>query len=624
MADEKRGSIARLEREHLSRTLGVADLFAVAYGDLGSSIFYALGITALFSLGAAPISLLLAGLVFVCTCFTYAEMTSMTKISGGSASFARLAFNDLVSFIAGWGLLLDFIVTIAISIFSILPYLSFFHEGTRNVFVHLGISVGIIGVLFIINYFGVQHSTRISMVLTGLALFMQVLILVLAIVGGIDIAAVFEQMKIGVQANWSPTWESFLKGTAMAMVAYTGIESLANLGSETKRPVKTLPRAVMMVMSVLIVMYLAISIIGLSLMTPQELGTKYMDNPILGIVNNLPFGGKFLAPWVGVLAAALLFVAGNAGLMGASRLSFNMGEYYQLPRFFYRTHKKYRTPIVPLAIFAVFAALVIIWSRGKLHFLADLYNFGAMLAFCSAHLSLIVLRIKQPHLERPFKAPLNIKISRDVSLPLTAIVGALSTFAVWILVVVTKPDGRYLGFAWMGFGLLMYFLYRRRKKIAPTAQVKVEKVKVPGFQPIEIKNILVPTKGGPETETVQMACEIAKVHRAKVTAVHFIQVPYSLPLASPMPYRYLIGESVLQRAEAIAREFGVEIETKILRARQIEHSILQFLKDQEFDLLVLGAMKSKEDPHAGLGVITERILRQSPCRVFVTSSYTIS
>nr|NGX27763.1 putative transporter [Chlamydiota bacterium] len=302
MPDEKR-SIARLEKDTPPRKLGVTDLFAVGYGDLGSSIFYALGITTFFALGAAPISLVLAGIVFVCTSLTYAEMTAAIPASGGSASFARIAFNDFVSFIAGWGLLLDFIVTIAISIFVILPYLSFFYGGPIHVSVHLAISVGIIGILYIVNYFGVQHSTRISIFLTGIALFTQVLILILALFGGVDLVKVFEQMKIGVQANWSPTWDNFLKGTAMAMVAYTGIESIAALGSETKRPIKTLPRAVMIVMSVLVTMYLAISVIGLSVMSPQELGTKYVDNPILGIVNNLPFGSAALVPWVGFLAA---------------------------------------------------------------------------------------------------------------------------------------------------------------------------------------------------------------------------------------------------------------------------------------------------------------------------------
>ncbi len=621
MADEHSGSIARLEKNGLPPKLGALDLFAVGYGDLGSSIYYALGITTFFALGAAPISLLLAGLVFVCTSLTYAEMTAATKGVGGSVSFTRYAFNDLISFIAGWGLLLDFIVTIAISIFAVGPYLAFFYQGLNDVSIHAGFSIGLIALLYWMNYFGVQHSTRISIVLTGFALVTQVLVLLLAIFSGVDFLHIFKEMKINFAASWSPSWGDFWKGTAMAMVAYTGIESIAALGAETKRPIQTLPRAVMIVMTVLVVMYMAISGISLSVMTPQELGTKYINDPIAGIVQNLPIGSHILGPWIGILAAALLFVAGNAGLMGASRLSFNMGEFYQLPNFFYRTHKKHRTPVVSLAIFGALAGIVIIWSRGKLHFLADLYNFGAMLAFFSAHLSLIVLRFKQPELERPFRAPLNIPFGKGVTVPLTAIIGAFATLAVWVLVVITKPEGRYLGFTWMILGVAMFVLYRKKKKMRPTTQVKIEKVKIPGYQPIEIKHILVPTKGGEDTESVQIACELAKLHNAKVTAINLVQVPYSLPLNSPMPYRKLISQAILNRAEAIAREFNIEIETVMMPCRQIEDMVIHYAYEKQVDLLVLGSSKSVDHPHGGLGTIADRILHRAPCRVFITSNY---
>lgn len=619
-AEKKKGHIARFEKKSFIRKLGVTDLFAVGYGDLGSSIFYALGITTFFALGAAPISLLLAGIVFICTSLTYAEMTSFPEASAGSASFARLAFNDLISFIAGWGLLLDFIVTIAISIFSILPYLSFVTEGPRYISLHLGVSVGLIGILYLINYFGAQHSTRISIVLTITALTTQVLILIFALFSGGDIALVFEKMRIGSKAAWSPSWDDFFKGTAMAMVAYTGIESIAALSSETKRPLKTLPRAVIIVMSVLVAMYLGMSIISLSVLSPQELGTKYVNNPLIGVVNHLAFGKKILTPFVGFLVAALLFVAGNAGLMGASRLSFNMGEYYQLPRFFYRTHKKYRTPVVSLGIFALLASLIILLSRGSLHFLADLYNFGAMIAFFSAHMSLIILRFKRPETERSFRAPLNISFGKGVTVPITAIIGAISTFGVWILVVLTKPGGRYLGFIWMALGVGMYLVYRKKKKIGATTQVQIEKVKVGDYKPLEVKKILVPTKGGPETESVQLACELAKFHKAQLTAIHMIQVPYSLPLDTPMPYRMVIAQAVLQRAEAIASEFNVDIQTSIFRCRQIDESILQYLAENDFDLLVIGAERTAAASY-GLGAVTDRILRAAPCRVFVAASY---
>lgn len=612
--------IARFEKDGLLRRLGVADLFAISYGDLGSSIFYALGITAFFALGAAPISLLLAGVVFICTCLTYAEMTAALKGTGGSANFARVAFNDLISFTAGWGLLLDFIVTIAISIFSISSYLTFLYAGLAATSMQIGFSIGLIGILFVMNFFGSHQSSRISIYLTGFALFTQGVILVIGLFSGLDIVEVFSHMKINVGQIWSPSWGDFWKGTAMAMVAYTGIETIAALGGEAKNPVKTLPKAIMTVMAVLVFTYMAIAIVGLGLLTPQQLGGEYLNNPIAGIVAHLPFGSRLLGPWVGILAAALLFVAGNAGLLGASRLAFNMGEFYQLPAFFSRINKRYRTPTLSLAIFALFASLVILASRGNLHFLADLYNFGAMLAFFSAHVSLIALRIKQPDLERPFRAPLNIRISKTVTIPLTAVIGALATLGVWILVVITKPGGRYLGICWMLLGIGMYLIYRRKKKMAPTGQVQIEKINISQYKPFEPKNILVPTKIGNHTETVQFACEIAKLHQAKLTAIYLIRVPYSLPLEAPLPYREVVAESILQRAEAIGNEFGVDIETKVLRCRQFDVSILQYIDLQKFDLVVLSSRKTEEKPDAGLDAATERILKQSPCRVFITSS----
>lgn len=613
-----KSSIVQLEKGALKRKLGILDLFSIGYGDLGSSIYYALGITAFFALGATPLALMLAGLVFICTALTYAEMTSAFKDSGGSASFARHAFNDLISFIAGWGLLLDYIVTIAISIFAIAPYLSHLYLGMKSTSIHLGFSVCLIAVLFVLNIFGVKHSTRVSLILTGFTLVTQLVVVLIGLGGEADFSQVFEHMRINVTGqSWSPTWSEFWKGTAMAMVAYTGIESIAQLGSETKQPIKTLPRAVMMVMFVLLFMYLGISMVSLSVLTPQELGTTYVNDPLAGITAHLPFGGAWLTPWIGILAALLLFVAGNAGLLGASRLAYNMGEYYQLPRFFSRTHSKYKTPIFSLAIFGGLAALLILISRGFLDILADLYNFGAMIAFFSAHASLIVLRFKQPNLKRPFRLSLNIRIGK-YSVPITAIIGALTTLGVWILIVVTKPEGRYVGFAWMFLGLLMYLAYRKKQRIAPAGQLQIEKIKISEYGPIVIKQILVPTKGPADIETIQFACELAKLHKAKITSVHVVEVPPSVPLDAPLPQRIALGQAILLQAEAIAREFDLSIETIVIRAREIDDAILQVLSAAPYDLLVIGAM-TEEKRASGIRGVSERIMRGAPCRVIVCS-----
>ncbi len=425
-------------------------------------------------------------------------------------------------------------------------------------------------------------------------------------------------MRVNVaNVDWSPTWSQFFKWTAMAMVAYTGIESIAQLAAESQRPIKTVPRAVMLTMGVLIVVYLGISVVALSAVSPHELGTKYLLNPIAGIVDALPFGKWILSPVVALLAAVVLTVAANAGMIGASRLSFNMGEYYQLPRFFYKIHPRFRTPMVSLLFFAALAGLVVVASRGRMEFLADLYNFGAMIAFFSAHLSLIALRIKKPHLKRPFKIPFNLRL-KGYEIPVTAIMGAFATFSVWVLVVLTKPEGRYLGIAWMGLGLIMYFRYRKGKNIQPMGSVTIQQVSIPGYQPMDVKHILVPTRGGTYTESVQTACEIARIHKAKVTALHILEIPLTLPLDIAIPHRMAMGEAILRRADAIAREFNVEINMKIVRSRSVVDTIVSEVKKGRFDLLVIGAW----DPKIGgrerkVGSVVEKILRKAPCRVWV-------
>jgi basic amino acid/polyamine antiporter, APA family len=610
----KDSSIAQLDKGALKRVLGVFDLFAIGYGDLGSSIYYALGITAFFALGATPLALLLAGFVFVCTALSYAEMSAAFHESGGSASYARHAFNDWISFAAGWGLLLDYIVTIAISAFTIGPYLSFFFPLLRDGPVQILFTVGVILGLLCLNIWGAKESTRTSFFMMVFTVLTQIVIIIVGLLSIEDFTKFFSQMTINQPgAAFSPSWDEFFKGTAMAMVAYTGIESIAQLGSETKTPVRTMPRAIVTTMFVLILMYFGLTYIGFSLISPHDMGHVFEVNPIAGIVGNFKWGSTFLMPWVGILAAVTLFVAANAGLIGASRLSFNMGENYQLPRFLYKLHPRFKTPYTALAFFAFLACTIVALSRGRMSFLADLYNFGAQIAFFSTQMSLIILRIKRPDLRRPFKVPFNIKI-KGKEIPIPAVLGAISSFAVWMLIIITKPEGRYLGFAWMGLGLWMYFAYRRKKQMIATGQLQIQKIKIPTFNPVKISHILLPLRSSNQTETMQMACEMAKLHSAKVTALHIIEVPFSLPLETPLPHRVQMASQVLKTAEAIGREEEVEITLEVIRARNTAEAIMDLAKLGSFDLMVLESSLSSEQ---GLGHIITELLPQSPCRIWI-------
>jgi len=614
----KEQKIAQIDRGVLKRVLKVRDLFAIGYGDLGSSIYYALGVTALYALGATPIALALAGVVFACTALTYAEMSSLYNESGGSASFARHAFNDLISFIAGWGLLLDYIVTISISAFAVGPYLSLFFPSLKDPWWMVLFGVLIIGILFVINARGIKQSTRMSFILASFTLLTQFLIIILGLVLLLDLPTLIEHLKINAaDPRWSPTWGGFLKGTAMAMVAYTGIESIAQLGGETQNPKRKLPRAILAVMGVLIPLYLGIAVVALSALTPQVLSTTYLEDPIEGIVAAFPIFGTILKPWVGILAAILLFVAANAGLIGASRLSFNMGQYHQLPRFFRKLHGRLRTPVVSLATFAVLGSLIVILSRGKMEFLADLYNFGAMLAFFFAHLSLIVMRIKKPEEKRPFTAPLNIPFGR-YRVPISAIIGCIATLGVWLLVVFTKPDGRNLGFIWLIVGVVTFVIYRKKQKLPTTGHLAIEKIKIPAYKPLTIQKILIPTKGGAHSDVIQAACELAKIHNAKIIALHVVEMPASIPLDFPLPQSFRYGEELLKRVEAVGREFNITIELKIIGARSTTKAIIETIQEEHCDLLILGGAKDNNTfSHKRVGSLTDELIKISPCRVWV-------
>ncbi len=621
-----------LDKGHLHRVLNARQLFAVGYGDVGSSIYYALGVTTLYALGAAPLALALAGIVFFCTVLTYAELSTAMPESGGSCSFARRAFNDLLSFIAGWALLLDYIVTIAISAYSIGPYLSNLWPALQTSIGNVPFTLLALGMLLGLNIIGIKESTRVSLLLclfdivTQLAIITMGLILLMQVFQPALFVAHLQQlwarMHIGLaNTDWSPTWPQFWKGVGMAMVAYIGIESISQLAGEARHPNRTIPRAMITTMVTLFVLYFGISAIALTALSPAELTTAYLEDPIAGIAASIPFGRQYLVPWVGLLGATILFVAANAGLIGASRLTFAMSEHFTLPRLFYHLHPRFKTPYVSLIIFTAIAGAIVLVARRLTH-IADLYNFGAMLSFALAHLSLLGLRIRQPDMARPFKIGWNVRWGR-MELPLTALLGLLGTAAVWVDVILTKPAGRNFGFLWMGLGLAFYFWYRRQQKLPPAARIELEKLQMPDYHPVTVKKILVPTTGAYANETMQFAARLAKMYGATVSALHVMEVPPSLPLDTFFAEKLALADSIMEKAQAISREFGVPVDSQIRQARFAGETIVELAKDGQYDLIILGGRPralSTAPGRSTFGTTVEHVLRNAPCRVWLCTN----
>jgi APA family basic amino acid/polyamine antiporter len=463
---------------HLRRVLGVSGLFSAAYGNVGSSIYYGLGVVAMSALGLTPPVLLVSGIVFLFTALTYSEGATALPESGGSGAFAFRAFNHWVSFIASWVLMLDYILTMAISAFTAANYLGYFFPVVAKWPLDSIGGIVIVALIAMINVRGLQESSRLNLVLVVVDILTQISIAVLGVLMIINIPTLIHNVHWGV----APTGTQLIFGISISMIAYTGIETIANLGSETRNPEKSIPRAVFLVFVVVIALYTLLSMTALSAYPVHQdpngvwitdLTTRFLEDPIMGIAMALPANIRpILSGWVAILAVTILVIATNAGMLGASRLAYFMGQRNQLPAFVSKVSRQSRVPFNAIIIFSVISSVLI--ATGRITLLADLYAFGAVLAYTLAHASIIALRIKEPGLARPFKIPFNIRI-KNREIPITAIIGGLATSVTWFMIVYTHQIGRIVGFSWLGIGLIVYFIARYRHKKTDEWVVKEEK-----------------------------------------------------------------------------------------------------------------------------------------------------
>src|SRR5262245_1593500 len=459
--------------ESLSRVHGVGALFSAAYGNVGSSIYYALGVTAAFALGLTPIAFVISGLIFAATAATYAEATVMYPEAGGSSSFARHAFNELVSFIAAWGQMLNYTITVAISAYFVPHYLAVFWEplghGPGDI---IGGAILIAG-LALLNIRGSQESARLNLILAVADIATQIVLVGIGLVLVFSPDVLIDNVHLGV----APSWSDFALGIGVGMIAYTGIETISNMAEEARDAPKAIPRSVGITVAAVIGLYLFIPMVALSAMPVTQdaaghflttLGSEFANDPILGIVENLGLNSgltEVLRYYVGVLAAVILLIATNAGLIGVSRLTYSMGQHRQLPEKLRQVHPRYRTPYIAILIFAGVATLTLL--PGQTDFLATMYSFGAMLSFTIAHVPRIQPRRRLVDGDRPRMPPFNFR-AFGPEVPLSAVLGGLGTFAGWIVVMALKPRTLGVGTGWMAAGLLVYVLYRRHQRLPLT------------------------------------------------------------------------------------------------------------------------------------------------------------
>jgi basic amino acid/polyamine antiporter, APA family len=605
--------------------LGTPALFATAYGNVGSSIYYALGVTAVFALGLTPLVFVIAGLIFAATALTYTEGTVRYPEAGGSSSFARHAFDELVSFGAAWAQMLNYVITIAISAFFVPHYLSIFWGPLReNPWDIIGGSLVIV-LLVVLNIVGIKEAAGLNIFLAVIDFATQLLLVI------IGFALIFNPTILVDNVDWgvTPTWSSFFLAIPVAMIAYTGIETVSNLSEEARDPPRDIPRSIRLVAVAVFAIYFTLPLIALSALPVKNgetlLGEPppkgYANDPVLGLVKNLDLHGvveQGLEIYVGVLAATILLVATNAGVIGASRITYAMASYRQLPEVFRRLHPRFQTPTLALVVFAGIASIAVILP-GQTNFLGTMYAFGAMLSFTIAHTAIVALRVKGRDEEIVYRARPNLRLG-GIDWPLFAILGGLGTAVAWIVVVLQEASTRWVGLGWLAIGFVAYAIYRRRLGVSLRETVRAPAI-ILGLE-VEFRTIVVPVLRTAESEEALVAAaRLASERRARIVILHVLEVPLDQPLDADLPERAEAADQILDEAQALLETYaGVQIISRLERARSAGPAIVEEAGRRDAEVVILGAPRTKVKGGKPIfGRTVDYVLRNAPTRVAVVA-----
>jgi len=618
--------------QELQRDVGTVSLFAPAYGNLGSNIYFALGLVAAYALGLTPLAFIAAGILFVLTVLTYTEGATMFPEAGGAANFARHGLNDAVSFIGGWALSLDYLITIAISVFFAPHYLSVFWEPLRSNPWDIIAGVAIIVILCTLNVLGVRQASALNIFMAFTDLAIQVLLVVLGLV------LLFNLNVLVSNIAWDalPTQGNVIYGFTLAMVAYAGIETISNMAEEVNDPGRRIPRAAGGLVAALLGVYLGITLISMLAMPiyqdgsgsyTTDLAGEYSSDPILGIVDNLPIGFLIepLRIVIGILAATILIVAANAGIIGVSRIQYSLATHREVPRILGRISSRTLMPVVAIVVFGALAALLVIPGNGEL--LADMYAYGVLLAFMVAHVSIIALRWQRPELERPFRVPLALRVGGH-EVPILPVLAVVGTLFAWVMILIYHTEARYVGTGWMIIGLVGYVVYRRRQGLSLSEAPEEEVEEAPALEvpEIEYADILVPVTGSRISE--EMIATAAKLIPASereekpiIHALDVIEVPRNLPspknlnLEAILPEKFQQAQEALDEARQIGEEYGVEVDGYTVGARHVGQAIVEEAQRLGVEVVMFGIPRKRSLRERLFGGTVDYVLKNCPCKL---------
>ena len=621
----------------LGKSLGAPALFGIVQGFVAASVYFAVGLVAERALGLTWLVFLVGGLLFALVVVSYVEGASLHQERGGATVIARFAFNELVSFIAGWVICLDYLILIAICAFATTDYAAVFWDELDSGAPEFLLAAGL--VLFVAWWNArasdaPRYNRAVLIVLGDLAL--QLLIVAFGLIFLFQPEVLTDPASIA----GTPSLEDVLFAFPLVLVAFSGLDASSGLAGQVAIGRRGLRRLISVRMLAAIVPYVGIALVA-SAALPDEPASVWIEAPMLGVVDD------FTQDWlreplryiVAGSAVAILGAACNAAMLGVSRLGYSLALNRQIPSRVGYLHPATSTPVVIIGIGASLATLLLLTA--DLEFLLAISAFGATAAFTIVCLAVCRLRWKEPERDRPYRMPFNVRVAGG-DLPVPAALGALLSAAAFLAVLAFHAGARWVGLGWLAFGVLVYVYYRLSEDKPLLKRITVpEKVLTRKRAEAEYGSILVPILGTElDDDIVQTAGRLASEEDdelgeggAVIEALWVFEVPMALPLDTPVPDAELKrARQALARAKAVGEEYeGVEVATAVVRARRAGEAIVREARRRGVEAIVLAA----EEPvrtrggvlfggKQGLrdtfvGETTRHVVNKAPCRVVLTA-----
>jgi basic amino acid/polyamine antiporter, APA family len=622
----------------LKRGLGSPALFGIVQGFIGASVYFAVGVVAAKALGLTW-AVFLAGAVFFAVLVpSYVEGASLHQERGGATVVARYAFNELWSFVAGWAILLDYLILIALTAFATTDYAAVFFEpfdsGTPEFLLGSAVVVGVA----IANARG---STPRRFERAALIVLADLLLQLLVVAFGLFLVFEPEVLTDPGAIAGTPSLEDLMFAFPLVLVAFSGIDASSGLAGQVAIGRRGLRRLIGVRLIAACVPYVGIALVA-STALPSTPGGDWVEAPMVGIAD------AFQQAWIreplryalAISGLLILVAACNAAMLGLSRLGYALAVNRQIPSLIGYLHPRRSTPVVVIAIGTILAIALLL--PADLDFLVGICAFGATLAFSIVGAGVIRLRWREPERDRPYKMPLNVRLGRG-ELPLPAVLMTLLSLAALGALLFYHGGSRWMGVGWMTFGVALYVYYRISEDKPVFRRVTVpEKTLTRPRQEAEYGSILVPIRGLPlDDDIVQTAGRLAAEENedlgeggAVIEALWVFEVPMSLPLDARVPEDELKrARRALARAKAVGEEYeGVEVATAVVRARRTGEAIVHEARRRGVESIVLAAEENAQirggtllGGKAGLrdtfvGETTRYVVNKAPCRVILTAA----